>query len=122
MRFQELDCAVLPKSELGHASRTVGNALGYEQSPGKGQKAAPNLAVEEQPRAPTWATELAIANASLPNRLLHSKGPATGLFHNTKGDYGHLGGGRGLDDGKSCQTYKLFLISATISVGGGRVF
>ena len=51
--------------------------LGYEQSPGKGQKAAPNLAVEEQSKAPTWATELAIANASLTNRLLHSKGPAT---------------------------------------------
>ena len=49
---------------------TVGNslykvALGYEQSPNKGQKAAPNLAVEEQSGAPTWAAEVTTANASL---------------------------------------------------------
>ena len=51
--------------------------LAHEQSPGKGQKAAPNLAIEEQPRAPTWAAELAVANVSLSNRLLRSKGPTT---------------------------------------------
>ena len=58
----------------------VGNALyrvalGYEQSLGKGQKAAPNLAIEERSRAPTWAAELTVANANLSNRLLCSKGP-----------------------------------------------
>ena len=52
-------------------------ALDYEPSPGKGQKAAPNLAVEEQSGAPTWAAELAVANASLSNKLLSSKGPIT---------------------------------------------
>ena len=60
---------------VGHALYRV--ALGYEQSPGKGQRAAPNLAVEEQSGAPTWAAELAVANASLSNRLLSSKGPKT---------------------------------------------
>ena len=55
----------------------MGNALGYEQGPGKWQKAAPNLAIEEQSRAPTWAAELAVANASMSNRLLCSKGPTT---------------------------------------------
>ena len=60
---------------MGNALYRV--ALGYVQSPGKGQKAAPNLALEEQSRAPTWAAELAIANASLSSSLLHSKGPAT---------------------------------------------
>ena len=60
---------------MGHALYRV--ALGYEQSPGKGQKAAPNLAVEEQSGAPTWAAELAVANANLSNMLLNSKGPTT---------------------------------------------
>ena len=67
------DCAWA--TPVGHALYRV--ALGYEQSPGKGQKAAPNLAVEEQSGAPTWAAELAVANASLSNRLLSSKGPKT---------------------------------------------
>ena len=58
----------------------VGNALyrvalGYVQSPGKGQKAALNLAIEEQSRAPTLAAELAVASASLSNRLLCSTRP-----------------------------------------------
>ena len=60
---------------MGNALYRV--ALGYEQSPRKGQKAAPNLASEEQSGAPTWAVELAVANVSLSNRLLCSKGPST---------------------------------------------
>ena len=67
------DCAWA--TPVGNALYRV--ALGYEQSPGKGQRAAPNLAVEEQSGASTWAAELAAANASLSNRLLHSKGPKT---------------------------------------------
>ena len=67
------DCAWA--TPVGHALYRV--ALGYEQSPGKGQKAAPNLAVEEQSRVSTWAAELAVANASLSNKLLSSKGPKT---------------------------------------------
>ena len=56
-------------NHVGNALYRV--ALGHEQSPGKGQKAAPNLAIEEQSGAPTWAAELAVANASLSNRLLN---------------------------------------------------
>jgi len=52
-------------------------ALGYEQSPNKGQKSAPSLAVEEQSGAPTWAAEVATANVSLSNRLTRSAGPNT---------------------------------------------
>ena len=58
---------------MGNALYRV--ALRYEQSPGKGQKATPNFAIEELSRAPTWAAELAVANASLSIRLLRSKGP-----------------------------------------------
>ena len=45
------DCAWA--TPVGHALYRV--ALGYEQSSGKGQKATPNLAAEEQSGAPTWA-------------------------------------------------------------------
>ena len=48
--------------------------------------------------------------------------PCTGLFHTTKGGCCHFGGGWGSRYRKRYQTYKLLLISATISVGGGRVF
>ena len=71
-------------NEDGSWATTVGNSLymyrvplGYEQSPGKGQKAAPNLAVEEQSGASTQAVEITTANASLTNRLTRSKGPGT---------------------------------------------
>ena len=67
---------------LGNAIYRV--ALGYGQNPGGGQKAAPNLAIEEhsrvirgRPLGLTWAAELAVANANLSNRLLRSKGPTT---------------------------------------------
>ena len=47
-------------------------ALGYEQSPGKGQKAAPNLAVEEQSRA-RLATALSLSYHYITKRIcVHS--------------------------------------------------
>jgi hypothetical protein len=49
------DCAWA--TPVGNALYRV--ALGYGQSLGKGQRAAPNLAVEGQSGAPTWAAELA---------------------------------------------------------------
>ena len=86
----------------------VGNALyrvalGFEQDPGKGQKMAPNLAVEEQSGAPTWAAELAVANASLSNRLLSAKGPTTWPKLFAKAKMAH-GGGLGMQMPKYPQT------------------
>ena len=54
-------------------------ALGYEQSPGKGQTASLNLAVEEQQRALTWVAELTIAITPVcPTGSIAAKGQPLG--------------------------------------------